>query len=599
MVDPNNMEPATEYGWHVAISNVSSKKCDIEVTLQIPVGSIPTANTSYCKSETLQLQPYSTWQSVVGSFYFPSCGEFGQFPVTVSSCASMLIGATAPLKLQVKTPDTVSASSSWTTLSSSGSDDQVMTHLLQANLDKIDFGLLRWRLGQPEFARRVIDTLRYRRYYSVSVWQYALYHKFPEAIKELLENEKKLLKKCGIVFESPLISSSILSCQRPSLLEYSPVIPARQHQLGTSPEIRNKELHKSYLSFLDFLSEKRKPNNDNLLVLTIYLVLQERIGDARQVYQRIDPAAASTIQYDYLGAYLETRVRADQIDPTTLDLSGVRDVVGKHINCSQLKWRKMFMSLRDYIDEVERQQQNKKDGADNDDISVMPEREQAQAILTEPVLDFDLEKKEVILRYSNVKEVEIRYYKTDIEVMFSHNPFNRSSDAGWVKPHVVQKIDLNANEGTDEGDEEQLEPYEVIGIGKTNIKTRRIQLPNDLTHAIVQVNGGGLKRRKPYFAHSLLVHFVESYGMVRVADKATQRPIAGTYVKVYARFKNGIFNNTEFWKDGYTGLNGVFDYVNVTEASVDKLQQVEKFSLLISSTQNGAIVEEIYPPSNC
>ncbi|KAI7858568.1 hypothetical protein BDC45DRAFT_554138 [Circinella umbellata] len=599
MVDPNNMEPATEYGWHVAISNVSSKKCDIEVTLQIPVGSIPTGNTSYCKSQTLQLQPYSTWQSVVGSFYFPSCGEFGQFPVTVSSRTSMLMGATAPLKLQVKTPDVVSASSSWTTLSSGGSDDQVITYLLQANLEKVDFKLLRWRLGQPEFARRVIDTLRYRRYYSAAVWQYALYHKFPEAIKELLENEKNLLKICGVVFESPLISSSTLSNERPSLLEYSPVIPARQHQLGANPEIRNQELHKSYLSFLDFLSEKRKPSNDDLLVLTIYLVLQERIGDARQVYQRIDPAETSTIQYDYLSAYLETRVSADQIDPATLDLSGVRNIVEKHINCSQLKWRKMFASLQDYIDEVEHQQQNKNHGADDDGTSVMPERQQAQAILTEPVLDFDLGQKEIILRYSKAKEIEIRYYKTDVEVMFSHNPFNRSSDAGWVKPHVVQKIDLNADEGAEECDEEQLESFEVIGIGKTSVKRRRVQLPSDLTHAIVQVNAGRLKRRKPYFAHSLLVHFVESYGMVRVADKVNQRPIAGAYVKVYARFKNSGFNGIEFWKDGYTGLNGVFDYVNVTEAGLDKLQRVEKFSLLISSTQNGALVEEIYPPSNC
>ncbi|KAI9271588.1 hypothetical protein BDA99DRAFT_602382 [Phascolomyces articulosus] len=598
MVDPTQMEPATEYGWHVAISNVSSKKCDIEVTLQVPVGAIPTGNTPYCQSKTLQIQPYSTWQSVVGSFYFPSCGEFGQFPVTVASRSSMLIGATSPLKLHVKTPDTISASSSWTTLSSSGSDDQVMTYLLQANLDKVAFGLLRWRLSQPEFARRVIDTLRHRRFYSLSVWQYALYHRFPEAIKELLENQKSLLERCGAAFESPLVSTTTLSTyNRPSLLEYSPVIPARQHPLGSNLEIRNQELHKSYLAFLDLLAEKQKPSQDDLLVLTIYLVLQERIGDARQVYERIDPAT-SNMQYDYLGAYLETRLRADQIDPTTLDLSNVRQVAEKHLGCSQLKWRKMFTSLLDYVDEVERQQsQENIKNEEEQEATVMPERQQAQTILTEPVLDFDVDQNELVLHYAKVKQVEIRYYKTDVEVMFSHNPFNRSSDAGWVKPHVIQKIDLE--EGDQEGiqNEDPLESFEVIGIGKTNVKTRRIPVPSDLTHAIVQVNGGGLKRRKPYFAHSLLVNFVESYGMVRVADKKSQRPIAGTYVKVYVRYKGQ--SKSEFWKDGYTGLNGVFDYVNVTEASLDKLRNVDKFSLLVSSTQNGAMVEEVYPPSSC
>ncbi|KAI9498263.1 hypothetical protein BDB00DRAFT_801811 [Zychaea mexicana] len=590
MVDPADLEPATEYGWHVAISNVSSKRSDIEVTLQVPVGSIPTGDTPYCQSRTLQLQPYSTWQSVVGSFYFPSCGEFGQFPVTVS-CSSLLAGATSPLKLHVKTPDTVSASSSWTALASSGADDQVMTHLLQANLEKVDLGLLRWRLGNPEFARKVIDTLRYRRFYSIAVWQYALHHRFPEAIRELLENEKSLLGLCGTAFESPLVSSPTHFIEHPTLVEYAPAIPARQHQLGALPEIRNSEMYRSYTAFLDILAEKRQANNEDLLILTVYLILQERLGEARKMYQRIHPAAA-TIQHDYLGAYLETRVRADLVDATTLDLSGVREIAEKYIHCSQLKWRKMFASLRDFVDEVERQQHsNNKDDQD----SVMPERQQAQAILTEPVLDFDLEQNELVLHYSKVKQVEIRYYKTDVEAMFSHNPFNRSSDAGWVKPHVIQKIDLNASDSDEV--EEQLEPYEVIGVGKANIKTRRISLPGDITHAIVQINGGGLKRRKPYFSHSLLVHLVESYGMVRVADKASRRPIAGTYVKVYARLKES--QAVEFWKDGYTGLNGVFDYVNVTEASLEKLQKVDKFSLLVSSVKNGAVVEEVYPPSSC
>ncbi|KAI8138055.1 hypothetical protein BJV82DRAFT_717646 [Fennellomyces sp. T-0311] len=582
MVDPNDLEPGTEYGWHVAISNVSSKRCSIEVTLQVPVGAIPTGKTPYCHSRTLELLPYSTWQSVVGSFYFPSCGEFGQFPVTVSQ-KSKLVGATPSLKIHVKTPDITSGTSSWTTLASSGTEDQVITHLLQSNLDKVNFELLRWRLNDPPFATRVIDTLRKRRFYSMAVWQYGLYHQFTDAIKELLENEEWLVNECGTAFESPLVSTSLLKLT--SLLEYAPVIPARQHQLGLRPEIRNSELHASYTNLLDYLGEKREASTQDLLVLTVYLILQERIGEAKNIYERIN--SDGSMQYDYLGAYLETRVRADQVEPATLDLSNVRQVAKKYTHCSQVRWRKIFTSLLDYVDEIERQQQK------DDSTEMMPERQQAQAILNEPVLDFDLEQDQLVLRYSKVQQVEIRYYKTDVEVMFSHNPFNRSSDAGWVKPHVIQKIDLDAQETTAEND---LEPYEVIGIGKANIKTHRVSLPSNLTHAIVQVNGGGLKRSKPYFEHTLLVHFVESYGMVRVADKAAQRPIAGAYVKVYARFKNTQV--VEFWKDGYTGLNGVFDYVNVTDASLDKLQKVDKFSLLISSAENGALVEETYPPAS-
>ena len=49
----------------------------------------------------------------------------------------------------------------------------------------------------------------------------------------------------------------------------------------------------------------------------------------------------------------------------------------------------------------------------------------------------------------------------------------------------------------------------------------------------------------------------------------------------------------QFYKDGYTDLRGRFDY---TSLSTNELDNVEKFSLLVLSDTDGAVVREADPP---
>ena len=62
------------------------------------------------------------------------------------------------------------------------------------------------------------------------------------------------------------------------------------------------------------------------------------------------------------------------------------------------------------------------------------------------------------------------------------------------------------------------------------------------------------------------------------------------YVKVYSQQKDG---GIKFYKDGYTDLRGRFDYASL---STGDLESVAKFSLLISSKNNGSMVREAMPP---
>ena len=68
------------------------------------------------------------------------------------------------------------------------------------------------------------------------------------------------------------------------------------------------------------------------------------------------------------------------------------------------------------------------------------------------------------------------------------------------------------------------------------------------------------------------------------------KPLPKVYVKVYARMKDG---RVRFYKDGYTDLRGLFDYSSL---NTNELDFVDKFSLLIMSEQNGAVVREANPP---
>jgi len=61
-------------------------------------------------------------------------------------------------------------------------------------------------------------------------------------------------------------------------------------------------------------------------------------------------------------------------------------------------------------------------------------------------------------------------------------------------------------------------------------------------------------------------------------------------VKVFARRPGGELS---FHKDGYTDLRGRFDYASLSGASD---LPVERFSILVLSEKNGALIREVAPP---
>ncbi|MFN5291817.1 MAG: hypothetical protein ACK5E4_17155, partial [Planctomycetia bacterium] len=86
------------------------------------------------------------------------------------------------------------------------------------------------------------------------------------------------------------------------------------------------------------------------------------------------------------------------------------------------------------------------------------------------------------------------------------------------------------------------------------------------------------------------VQWMENYGQLKVTARKEGKPLAKTYVKVYSRDANG---NVKFHKDGYTDLRGRFDYASV---STPEKTALEKFSVLVLSDENGAVIREVNVP---
>jgi hypothetical protein len=159
----------------------------------------------------------------------------------------------------------------------------------------------------------------------------------------------------------------------------------------------------------------------------------------------------------------------------------------------------------------------------------------------------------------------------DIELLFSGNPFVQEygGQFSYIRPNLTQQIEL------DEA-----------------AKTTSFDLPARLhtSNVLVEIRGGGQTKAKAYYANSLDVQVVQQYGQLRVAHAETQQPLPKVYVKVYARNQDG---GVKFYKDGYTDLRGRFDF---TSLNTNELDFVERFSLLVLSEENGAIVRNAKPP---
>ncbi|MCG3181905.1 MAG: hypothetical protein BIFFINMI_04345 [Phycisphaerae bacterium] len=544
------------YGCQIVLTNPTSSRQRLDLLVQVPVGSMPVLNGQQTRSVTIELQPFAT-QKIEYYFYFPRAGTFAHFPVNVARNEKLIAAAPAVTLNVVDTPTKVDTTS-WEYVSQNGTEEQVLKYLRDNNVERLDLDLIAWRMADAKFFRTVVALLDGRHVYSHTLWSYAIKHDDPAAARQFLQHCDGFLAQCGPYIDCRLVTIDPVVRHAYEHLEYSPLVNARVDQLGARRRILNDQFHQQYHRLMAILCCRPTLDDSDLLAVTYYMLLQDRVGEGLDYFARVNPDKLATrIQYDYLTAY---------VDFYKSRPADARAVAARYAEYPVDRWRQLFANVLSQADEIEGKGPQVANPEDRDQV-------QARLAATEPALDFALDGRTANLTWRNLDEVRVNYYQMDIELLFSRNPFVQSAGGGgdfaYIRPNLSQTVKLQA--------------------GKT---AQSFELPEKLagSNVMVEIVAGPIRKTQAYFSNSMKVQLMENYGQLAVTDAAGKAGLSKVYVKVYARTNDG---QVIFYKDGYTDLRGRFDY---TSLNTNELERVARFSILVLSDTQGAVVREAAPP---
>ncbi len=547
----------TLYGGQVVITNPTSTPQAIDLLHQLPKGAVIASGSQETRNIPIDLAGFST-QTFEYYFYFPAAGDFTHFPAHVSK-GDRVMAVADPVEFKVTDKPAELDKTSWAFVSQNGSADEVIEFINQQNVLRLDLNKIAFRMKDKSFFERAIKTLRNRYVYNHILWSYSILHNDKQSIRELLSHADSFVKACGIYFQSELLPIDPIERSWYFHSEYWPLVNSRSHRVGPKRTILNPEFHRQYHRLMDVLSNRRELTDDDHLVVTYYMLLQDRIDEAFAHFGRVDLANIEcNMQYAYCNAYLDMYREQPEAAAAKAQLWTDYPVV---------HWGNRFKEILAQVDEI-------RGGAVQTVDDKSNKQKQTELAASAPSFDFDVESSTAKIGYQNIDELTVNYYEMDIELLFSRRPFAQDELDGFsmIRPNLTQSVKLPSVENNEPGTHEFVLPAEL--------KNKNV---------LVEIVAGDQTKSKPYFSNSLAVQLIETYGQLRVTSKAGGAPIAKAYVKVYSRSGGSV----KFHKDGYTDLRGRFDYVSQSNNSIDG---IEKYSILVMHPENGAVIKQGMPP---
>ncbi len=544
----------TVYTCQVVLTNPTSSSHKLDLLLQIPVGALPAKNGFVTRGVPLELAAYAT-ETLEYAFYFPVPGTYPHYPVHVARNEQLVTAAPAwPLKAVSRL--TQIDTTSWEHVSQYGSTAETLKFLKEANVERLDLGKTAWRMKDKAFHGPALDLLAARHAYNDLLWSYTIFHKDAVRLRDYLLHQEDWLRGSGLSLESPALSFDAVERRWHEHLEYAPLVNARAHRLGAQRRILNTRFAEQYQRLMSLLRYRAKPDPAALLAVAYYLFLQDRVEEALGTLDRVKRDDVETkLQYDYLKVYAEFLREKP---------AAARLIAERHQDHPVDRWRKLFQNALAQLDEIEGDPATVSDAADRD-------QQQGRLAATAATFDLTIEQREGVVAFQNLERVRVNYYRMDLELLFSRQPFvqEQSERFSFIMPNRSDEVVLSKKGGT-----------------------QRFALPAEFNGAnvVVELVAGGRRVSRPCFAHELGVQVVEAYGQLRVTQLKTRKPLPKTYVKVFARGKDG---SVRFFKDGYTDLRGRFEYAAL---STDDLDRVDRFALLVMSDAHGAVVQEASAP---
>ncbi|RUS24414.1 hypothetical protein BC938DRAFT_473612 [Jimgerdemannia flammicorona] len=620
-IDPKDFRRHIVYGCHIVLTNTSSIRQTIELFFQIPVGAVPVKESQYIVTQLVDMKPFTIWQDEY-FFYFPKTGSFPHLPVYVSKSGELLAHSPTTTVIVTDKPRPIDRTS-WTTIAIHGSSEDVLGFLEAENLNKVQLDKITWRAKGRDFCVAVTDILRKRNEFDDDLWAYGFFHELPKLMREYLE-QKWWSQFSGDVFyflRSPLLNVRADETGNFLHLDYYPLVNARVHHVRRGNRILNNSFLDQYHHFLKFISRKPQLESADLLSIVIYLLLQDRLEEAQTFHellrQRVESANGTILQpqlqLDYLAAFFEFYVSKDVAmeHPETIDFAITRELTRHYRDYPVLRWRGYFDEMARFLEEVDGHRNASAELAIDEREELRADQLNERLARQQPSFDFEVKDDMIVVSYLNVDELTISYYVMNVEMTFSTSPFVGHEGTGnhtFIAPNYCEthKIpapqtpdDVAAAAARESGNDE--DEFAMVGGGAAaprSTRTFRIPLAPRFRHAniMLEMVGAGITRSLAHYAHALTVQIAETYGYLRVSHRRDGNPVPAAYVKVYAKMTSG---KVRFWRDGYTALNGSFEYASLSEKDSDgksMLGKVRRFAILVQGDDFGAVVKEVGPP---
>ncbi|KAF9547416.1 hypothetical protein EC957_008425 [Mortierella hygrophila] len=664
--------PLESYGAHVVLMNVTPNPMKLHLEVQLPEGAIPIYGDIEAGQdimleahESFQYK-YKFYFPKEGDYpHYPAHVSDYDDIVAFAQPSVLKVRAYQPGSAVRDTLD----KTTWSYVLTHGTQEDVLAKLAKDPLDGMQVEILIPRLYRDAaFLRRVTDVLRDRHEYNDRIWSVSLVLKGEDKLVGEYIVQQPIYNRVGDWFTSALLKRRTRSRYEVSneafhYLEYFPLINARVHKAKQDATILNNRFKTQYERFLNLLCQKPEHDASDLLVLIVYLLAQDRIMEAKNHFSTLSKLVeeeqskaeardeeqerefnAQQIQYDYLRAYLSLCVEV-QVDSSTadleLDLEGVQEIVNKYRNYPVKRWNRLFKDMRVYVNAIQKSAIDataEEAAGAGDSTAAAPATQDAsnddaesatvKRIKEVPVtVDFKIgSDSQIEIRHSGVDEVTVEYYVIDAETMFSNSPLTFSEHSQVETQTASNNVSASGGTGSTAVASNSYRLLKPNGTDKHTVQqcTHSQDTPLIIpvlekyrnTNVMVSVSTSpptATRTWKAYYSQTITVQCHERSGTIKIATKAdTQnkvrsRAIRGAYVKVYAEMKHG-FQNTTFWKDGYTDLIGQFAYAAVSTGVTDTgyhysavgqangLSDVKRFVVFVDGGKEGCAVKTVPVP---
>lgn len=427
------------YGSQVVVTNVSSVEQKIQVITEVPEGAIPLIKNDFHQHLDLKLNQFST-HTFEFYFYFPSKGNFTYCPACVTRDGKKVTTQATSLVITVlDEPPKKTELKNIKDILAQGSKQDILKFMEKENITNpkiFNFNDIYWLLRDEDFYKDAVKILKEKMIFNPVVWSYSIHYGDITTFFELMGIAPvNSIEQLDIFYFNNESKEHPLELKGFKFLEYHPILNARFHQLSSNDNsILNKQFLENYTQFLKYLFEKRQLIDiKDKLILTYYLLLQERIDEAFSIYSNIPADSPElvplSLQYDYMGAYFD-------LYKGMPSFKTAKAICERYFDYPVTMWRTRFVEIANQLAEIEGEVAETKHDASKET------KQSDQEILTGT-----LDGSEIVIQYANIASSKVELFEIDLEVLFSLYAFrtNEFDKLVFSEPHHAETIHLIHN----------------------------------------------------------------------------------------------------------------------------------------------------------